>query len=48
MQFRNRFSKLLAAGAAAMAAATLTTAAQSAEFYAGKTVTDTIFGVDDT
>ncbi len=39
MQCRNRFSNLLAAGAAAMAAATLTTAAQSAEFYAGKTVT---------
>ena len=39
MQFRNRYSTLLAAGAVALGVTTLTTAVQSAVFYAGKTVT---------
>ena len=39
MQRRHRFPSLLAASAATLAAATLATTAQSAEFYAGKTVT---------
>ncbi len=39
MQHRHRFSTLLAAGAATLAAAAMAMPVQSAEFYAGKTVT---------